>query len=49
MTEWEEFKKINWEEIYPLMRKPSWVFDTRRIIEINNFDLKKFHYWAIGK
>ena len=49
MTEWEEFKKINWEEIYPLMRKPSWVFDTRRVIEINNFDLKKFHYWAIGK
>ncbi len=49
MTEWEEFKKINWTEIYPLMRKPAWIFDTRRILEIKNIHLKKFHFWSIGK
>ena len=28
LTEWEEFKKINWDKLVPLMRKPSWLFDT---------------------
>ena len=49
MTEWEEFKKIEWNEIYPLMRKPSWIFDTRRILDLNKIDLKKFHIWSVGK
>ena len=29
LTEWEEFKNINWSEIYKNMRKPAWLFDTR--------------------
>ena len=36
LTEWEEFKKINWEELSKIMRKPTWVFDTRSISDIDN-------------
>ena len=29
MTDWEEFKYLDWISIYKVMRKPAWVFDTR--------------------
>jgi len=48
LTEWDEYKKINWEEISKKMRKPSWIFDTRSILdkkEIINNDLL---LWRIG-
>ena len=35
ITEWEEFRTIKWEEVSYLMRKPSWIFDLRSVININ--------------
>ena len=35
LTEWEEFKFIEWNEITKKMRSPSWIFDTRNIIDQN--------------
>ena len=48
LTEWEEYKYINWEKVAKKMRKPSWVFDTRGIV--NSEDLKKFglNVWTLG-
>ena len=48
LTEWEEYSNINWERISKLMRKPSWIFDSRSILngkEIKNFGL---NFWKIG-
>ena len=28
LTEWEEFKSIDWEQLIKIMRQPSWIFDT---------------------
>ena len=49
VTEWDEFKYLNWKEIKSKMRNPSWIFDTRSIININ--EAKKFglKIWSIGK
>ena len=33
LTEWDDYKKINWNMISKNMSKPSWVFDTRGILE----------------
>ena len=49
LTEWEEFKKINWDKIVPLMRKPSWLFDTRGIINSENLKSLGINFWAVGK
>ena len=48
LTEWEEYSNINWEKISKLMRKPSWVFDSRSIL--NSKEIKKFglNFWKIG-
>ena len=48
VTEWKEYENLNWKEISSLMRKPAWVFDTRKII--SKKDLKKLgiNYWQVG-
>ena len=48
LTEWDDFKKLNWELISKRMRSPAWVFDTRSISNAN--DAKKFgiNVWILG-
>ena len=48
LTEWEEFKKIEWSKISKLMRKPSWIFDCRDIIDINDFKESDLNIWKLG-
>tara|TARA_Y100000589_G_scaffold195933_1_gene185230 strand:+ start:340 stop:1782 length:1443 start_codon:yes stop_codon:yes gene_type:complete len=48
LTEWKEYTRINWKEVSQKMRKPSWIFDARSILdkqEIINNDLL---LWRIG-
>ena len=48
LTEWDFYKKLNWEKISLNMRKPSWIFDTRNIV--SKIDISKFNinYWQVG-
>lgn len=48
LTEWEEFKYINWEKISGLMRKPSWLFDTRLVSDTNEAASFGINIWALG-
>ncbi|MBO8206804.1 nucleotide sugar dehydrogenase [Prochlorococcus marinus XMU1406] len=48
LTEWEEYKTLNWKFYTNLMRKPSWIFDSRSIVnpkEMKNLGIK---LWRIG-
>ena len=48
LTEWDEYKKINWETISKKMRKPSWVFDARSILDKNEITNNQLLLWRIG-
>tara|TARA_B100000212_G_scaffold119733_1_gene89517 strand:+ start:4493 stop:5923 length:1431 start_codon:yes stop_codon:yes gene_type:complete len=48
LTEWEEYSKLNWEEISKNMRKPSWLFDARSIISPEQVTSCDMHLWRIG-
>ena len=48
LTEWKEFKKIEWSKISKLMRKPSWIFDCRDIIDLNDFKESDLNIWKLG-
>ena len=48
LTEWEEYKKIDWDLAENRMRKPAWVFDSRSIIDINLIKKYNFEFWRIG-
>ncbi len=48
LTEWDAFKKIEWSKISKIMRKPSWLFDCRDILDINHFRESDLNIWKIG-
>ncbi len=48
LTEWEEFKNLNWENLFKIMRKPSWIFDTRNISNTTRAKELGFNIWKVG-
>ena len=48
LTEWNEYSKINWEEVSMLMRKPAWIFDARSIVDANLIKKANLNFWRIG-
>tara|TARA_Y100001968_G_scaffold332506_1_gene390907 strand:- start:123 stop:1598 length:1476 start_codon:yes stop_codon:yes gene_type:complete len=48
LTEWPQYKKLDWESISKSMRPPAWVFDTRSVS--NPSEIKKYgiNLWRIG-
>lgn len=46
LTEWDEFKQVNFEEVYSLMLKPAWLFDGRNILNLD--ELKSIGFKAVG-
>ena len=48
LTEWNEFENLNWEIISQSMRQPSWVFDTRSIVDIQKVKESGLNIWQVG-
>ena len=49
VTEWEEFKNIDYKKVFENMFKPAFVFDGRKIMNGNKLINIGFNYFEIGK
>jgi UDPglucose 6-dehydrogenase len=49
LTEWEIYKDLDWLRLFQIMRRPSWVFDTRSIVKKEQVQSIGFHFWALGR
>lgn len=49
LTEWDEFKTYDWERIKTNMKRPSFVFDGRKLLDRNGLKGLGFTYYAIGE
>ena len=49
LTEWDEFKTVDYKRIYDSMQKPAFIFDGRNIIDIEALQQIGFQCWAVGK
>lgn len=49
MTEWDEFKTLDYEKIYKSMAKPAFIFDGRNILDHAKLREIGFEVHAIGK
>ena len=49
LTEWDEFKTLDWQSIYDNMLKPAFVFDGRRILPVEVLNEIGFDLTVIGK
>ncbi len=48
LTEWEEFKNLNLPRISKIMRSPSWIFDTRGILNLEELKSSGINFWRVG-
>lgn len=48
LTEWDEFKELDWNEIYKKMLKPAFLFDGRKILDRKSKEAIGFDFYAIG-
>jgi UDPglucose 6-dehydrogenase len=49
VTEWEEFKNIDYRKVFENMFKPAFVFDGRKIMNGNKLINIGFNYFELGK
>lgn len=49
LTEWDEFKSLDWKRIHDNMFKPAFVFDGRNLLDHSALRSIGFHVYAIGK
>jgi UDPglucose 6-dehydrogenase len=49
VTEWDEFKNLDFERIYASMAKPAMVFDGRNVLDLKRLSAIGFRAHAIGK
>jgi len=49
LTEWDQFKSLDFERIYKSMAKPAFVFDGRNILDHEKLQQIGFEVYSIGK
>lgn len=49
LTEWDEFKAYDWAKIKEGMKRPSFVFDGRKLLDKKELNRLGFAYYAIGE
>ena len=48
LTEWEEFKNINWENVSKEMAQPAWIIDSRSIVNPIKVKESGLNLWRLG-
>ena len=48
LTEWEDYRQINWYKASSKMRRPAWVFDARSITNAKKIKDAGLNLWRIG-
>ncbi|HRP03382.1 MAG TPA: UDP binding domain-containing protein [Opitutaceae bacterium] len=49
VTEWDEFKTLDFRKLFDAMQKPAFVFDGRNILPHAALEALGFRVYAIGK
>ena len=48
LTEWAEYTNLNWEKISKQILNTAWIFDTRGVLNKDNFKNLGVNFWKIG-
>ena len=49
ITEWDEFKTLDWNKIFSLVLKPAFIFDGRNILDFDKLKRIGFQVFGIGR
>ncbi len=48
LTDWEDFKIIDWHKVDKAMRSPAWIFDCRNILKKADLEKTNLNLWQLG-
>ena len=48
LTEWDEFKNINWGKVAKKMARPAWIIDSRSIVNPIKVKEARLNLWRLG-
>ena len=49
LTEWDEFRDLDFAKVYSAMHKPAWIFDGRNVVDAAKLRSLGFYVYSIGK
>jgi UDPglucose 6-dehydrogenase len=48
LTEWSQYKGLDWQDLSRRMRRPAWVFDSRTIVDPDQVRSAGLRLWCVG-
>ena len=48
LTEWAQYKALNWRDLAQRMRRPAWVFDARSVVNPEEIRSAGLTLWRVG-
>ena len=49
LTEWTQYRELDWSALAPLMRQPAWVFDARSVVTPAEVQAAGLNLWRVGE
>jgi UDPglucose 6-dehydrogenase len=48
LTEWQEYRQLDWQVLAPLLRQPAWIFDARSVVDPAAVSAAGLQLWRVG-
>jgi len=48
LTEWRDYRQLDWAEIAAVMRRPAWLFDARAVADAAAARAAGLNVWTVG-
>jgi UDPglucose 6-dehydrogenase len=49
LTEWAQYRELDWSVLAPVMRQPAWVFDARSVVTPAEVQAAGLNLWRVGE
>lgn len=49
LTDWNQYRELDWSVLAPLMRQPAWVFDSRSVVIQAEVQAGGVNLWSVGE
>ena len=48
LTEWQQYRQLDWQALAPLLRQPAWIFDARSVVDPAVVAAAGLQLWRVG-
>ena len=48
LTEWRQYRQLDWQDLAPLLRQPAWIYDARSVVDPAAVAAAGLQLWRVG-